>query len=125
MYADTITDSMQQTIDETNRRRAKQLQYNAEHGITPKQIIKELSTTPLNRDVRPDIRELQSSAISHQPSAIDAAADPIVERMTRPQIEKLIAETTRRMKEAAKKMEFLQAAQYRDEIIRLQKEIEL
>ena len=56
---------------------------------------------------------------------LDKAADPIVERMTRPQIEKLIAETTRRMKEAAKKMDFLQAAQYRDEIIRLQKEVEL
>jgi len=129
MYADTITDSMQQTIDETNRRRTKQLQYNAEHGITPTQIVKELSTTPLNRDIRPDIRELQASHLSIQGDLqspyLDVAADPIVERMTRPQIEKLIAETTRRMKEAAKKMDFLQAAQYRDEIIRLQKEIEL
>ena len=129
MYADTITPSMQLTIDETNRRRTKQLKYNADHGITPTQIIKELSTTPLTRDLRPDIKELQSSGITAQGDLqspyLDKAADPIVERMTRPQIEKLIAETTRRMKEAAKKMDFLQAAQYRDEIIRLQKEIEL
>ena len=128
MYADTITDSMQQTIDETNRRRSKQLQYNAEHGITPTQIVKELASTPLGPDTRPDIRELQASGITPFTSLLpspDKAADPIVERMTRPQIEKLIAETTRRMKEAAKKMDFLQAAQYRDEILRLQKEIEL
>ena len=128
MYADTITPSMQQTIDETNRRRSKQLKYNADHGITPTQIIKELSTNSLTRDIRPDIKELQAAHLTPSTSGLsplDKAADPIVERMTRPQIEKLIAETTRRMKEAAKKMDFLQAAQYRDEIIRLQKEIEL
>ena len=103
MYADTITASMQLTIDETLRRREKQMRYNAEHGITPKQIEKALTA-----------------------SATGAfAADPIVERMTRPQLEKSIAETTRLMKEAAKKLDFLQAAQYRDEIIRLQKELEL
>ena len=66
-----------------------------------------------------------TSHLSPLTSHLDIAADPIVEHMTRQQIEKLIAETTRRMKEAAKKMDFLQAAQYRDEIIRLQKEIEL
>ena len=128
MYADTITPSMQQTIDETNRRRSKQLKYNADHGITPTQIIKELSTNSLTRDIRPDIKELQAAHLTPSTSGLsplDKAADPVVERMTRPQIEKLIAETTRRMKEAAKKMDFLQAAQYRDEIIRLQKEIEL
>ena len=126
MYADTITQSMQLTIDETNRRRMKQLHYNEEHGITPTQIVKALKQSALSHDERPDIKELKLSSAG-SPSALvgNLAADPIVEHMTRPQIEKLIAETTRRMKEAAKQMDFLQAAQYRDEIIRLQKEIEL
>lgn len=123
MYADTITRSMQETIDETNRRRMKQLRYNEEHHITPKQIQKSLKSS-LSRDDRPDVKELKRTAGDKQ-SAVGLAADPIVERMTRPQIEKLIAETTKRMKEAAKQLDFLQAAQYRDEIIRLQKEIEL
>ena len=122
MYADTITRSMQEKIDETNRRRMKQLRYNEEHHITPKQVQKSLKSS-LSRDDRPDIKELKLTATTSQPASM--AADPIVERMTRPQIEKLIAETTKRMKEAAKQLDFLQAAQYRDEIIRLQKEIEL
>ena len=125
MYADTITRSMQETIDETNRRRIKQLHYNEEHHITPKQIVKTLSSS-LSRDDRPDIKELKSTTIGGQHAAgSKIAADPIVEQMTRPQLEKLIAETTRRMKEAAKQMDFMQAAQYRDEIIRMQKELEL
>ena len=127
MYADTITRSMQETIDETNRRRIKQLHYNEEHGITPTQVVKTLKQSALSKDDRPDIKELKlaSSQLSTPSSQFTTAADPIVERMTRPQIEKLIAETTRRMKEAAKQLDFLQAAQYRDEILRLQKEIEL
>ena len=125
MYADTITGSMQETIDETNRRRTKQLLYNEQHGITPTQIVKELATGGLSHDDRPDIRELKRSTFNVEHSTLDMAADPVVEQMTRPQIEKLIAETTRRMKEAAKQLDFLQAAQYRDEIIRLQKEMEL
>ena len=124
MYADTITRSMQETIDETNRRRTKQLQYNEQHGITPKQIQKALKSS-LTRDDRPDIKELKSTQFASMGSQMDKAADPIEERMTRPQLEKLIAETTRRMKEAAKQLDFLQAAQYRDEIIRMQKELEL
>lgn len=125
MYADTITASMQLTIDETNRRRMKQMAYNEAHGITPTQIVKTLKSN-LRRDDAPDVKELKASAyvLPSQPSA-DLAADPIVECMTRQQIEKLIAETTRRMKEAAKQLDFLQAAQYRDEIIQLQKELEL
>ena len=126
MYADTITDSMQQTIDETLRRRTKQLAYNAEHGITPTPIVKSIADSPLRHDDRPDIKELKMSArLAQTDASLDMAADPIIEHMTRPQIEKLIAETTRRMKEAAKQLDFLQAAQYRDEILRLQKEIEL
>ena len=123
MYADTITHSMQETIDETNRRRIKQLRYNEEHHITPKQIIKTLNSS-LSRDDRPDVKELKTAIGGKQVEA-KIAADPIELQMTRPQLEKLIAETTRRMKEAAKQMDFMQAAQYRDEIIRMQKELEL
>ena len=126
MYADTITQSMQLTIDETNRRRAKQLHYNEVHGITPTQIVKSLKNNLLSREDSSDVKELKRTLQSSgQTTAVDVAADPIIEHMTRPQMEKLIAENTRRMKEAAKQLDFLQAAQYRDEIIRLQKELEL
>ena len=119
MYADTITTSMQLTIDETNRRRSKQLLYNETHGITPTQIVKSLRSRPLSDgDIVSGYKELQGQTL-------DLAADPIVERMTRQQLEKSIADTTKLMKEAAKKLDFLQAAQYRDEIIRLQQELEL
>ena len=125
MYADTITQSMQLTIDETNRRRTKQLAYNAAHGITPTQIVKSITQSSLrHEELPPDVRELQRAAFTTG-DGIAVAADPIVSRMTRPQLEKSIAETTRLMKEAAKKLDFLQAAQYRDEIIRLQQELEL
>lgn len=125
MYADTITQSMQLTIDETTRRRIKQMHYNEQHGITPTQIVKTLKQSRLSKDDSSDIKELKRAALNTQDTTIDLAADPIVERMTRPQMEKLIEETTRRMKEAAKQLDFLQAAQYRDEILKLQKELEL
>ena len=126
MYADTITASMQLTIDETMRRRTKQIRYNEEHGITPKQIVRNLTFNALQRDDRADVKELKrASGITEVTQEGMMVADPIVERMTRQQLEKSIAETTRLMKEAAKNLDFLQAAQYRDEIIRLQKELEL
>ena len=123
MYADSITASMQLTIDETARRRSKQLKYNADHGITPTQIKKALNVSLTTGDSS-DAKELQRSMANIRPVAA-FAADPIIERMTRPQLEKSIAETKRLMKDAAKRLDFLQAAQYRDEIIRLEKELEL
>ena len=126
MYADTITASMQLTIDETLRRRMKQIRYNEEHGITPKQIVRNLTFSALQQDDRPDVKELKrASGIKEEKTERMMVADPIVERMTRQQLEKCIEETTRLMKEAAKQLDYVQAAQYRDEIIRLQEELEL
>ena len=127
MYADTITTSMQLTIDETSRRRMKQMQYNETHHITPKQIVKNLSLSSLQKEDRADTKELirHIGLAAEDGSTGMSTADLIIGHMTRQQMEKLIAETTRKMKEAAKQLDFLQAAQYRDEIIRLQKELEL
>lgn len=138
MYADSITESMQLTIDETNRRRSKQLKYNEENGIIPQQIVKSISST-LNSSSSSN-KSISSTSHSFKPSneqnvsgkkveprpyssPVDEpfmAADPIVMRMTRDQLQKSIEQTTTLMKQAAKDLDFLQAAQYRDEIIRLQ-----
>ena len=129
MYADTITESMQKTIDETERRRMKQLKYNEEHGITPQQIVKAISTSlaPDSRDLSPDAKEIRLSAypaLSMDKQSGAMAADPIVGRLTRQQLEKSIENTQALMKQAAKDLDFIQAAQYRDELLRLQQELE-
>ena len=124
MYADTITQSMQLTIDETNRRRAKQLRYNEEHNITPKQIVKAINQQSLaargnyEKERQNDISDQQYKPYI-EPDVLHVAADPIVMRMTKEQLRKSIENTTTLMKAAAKRMDFIQAAQYRDELFRL------
>lgn len=127
MYADTITQSMQRTIDETARRRTIQMQYNAEHHITPQQIVKDIKGALTgNTTTVETAKGYRSQAGGYvEPDAVAFAADPIVERMTRQQLEKSIANTTALMKQAAKELDFIQAAQYRDEIARLQEQLEL
>jgi excinuclease ABC subunit B len=126
MYADTITASMQLTIDETTRRRTKQMQYNEAHGITPTQIVKSVRHSSLSTTETPTSGGTATAKTAYiGPAEGTFAADPIIERMTRPQLEKSIADTTKLMKAAAKNLDFLQAAQYRDEILRLQQELEL
>ncbi|WP_315565275.1 excinuclease ABC subunit UvrB [Hoylesella pleuritidis] len=125
MYADNITESMRKTIDETERRRSIQLKYNEDHHITPRQIVKEIKgTLTINRKVGQEPTAYPSYIYMDTDTAA-FAADPIVQRMTRSQLEKSIADTTVLMKQAAKNLDFLQAAQYRDEIIRLQAQLDL
>lgn len=128
MYADTITESMQLTIDETERRRMKQMAYNKEHHLTPKKIEKEIKTSALGIQ-RNDSNEMETK-VGHKTTtyapyvekdSLAFAADPIMMKMSKEEIETSIANTTELMKKAAKNLDFIQAAQYRDEILRMQK----
>ena len=121
MYADRMTGSMQKAIEETNRRREIQMTYNTEHGITPKTVFKS----------REAIME-QTSVADSKPSAkryyvepeeVRVAADPVVQYMAKPELEKLIAETQRKMEAAAKELNFLEAARYRDELLQLREKL--
>ena len=129
MYADTITESMQKTIDETARRRSIQLKYNEDHHITPKQIKKQIGSSLASLSVESNDRKdavTQNGkypGIYLEPESGAFAADPIVKRMSKAELEKSIANTTALMKQAAKDLDFIQAAQYRDEIIRLQEQL--
>ena len=120
MYADRITDSMQKTIDETNRRREKQLAYNEANGITPKQIKKTFSNALLGAGAEKEEVKTKVPKAYVEPETISIAADPVVQYMSRPQMEKAIERVRKQMQEAAKKLEFIEAAQYRDELLRLE-----
>ena len=129
MYADTITESMQKTIEETARRRSIQLKYNEEHHIIPKQIEKKIGSTlavssQTNNNGKEDIRQNSKyKDVYLEPETGAFAADPIVKHMSKAELEKSIANTTVLMKQAAKDLDFIQAAQFRDEIIRLQNQL--
>ncbi len=116
-YADKITDSMQRTMDETNRRRAKQMVYNEEHNITPTSVKKSIGVGSIL-----DIRSNKSKAYI-EPEEPNIAADPIVQYMTRDQLEMMVKETERKMKAAAKELDFISAAQLRDELFALKKRL--
>ena len=117
MYADKITDSMRKTIDDTNRRREKQLLYNEQNNIKPQQIKKGRKMTDLiSNNNEPDTKQYAYI----EPERLSIAADPVMEYMTREQLEKSIERTRKLMQEAAKKLEFIEAAQYRDEMIRME-----
>lgn len=119
MYADKITESMRQTIDETNRRRAKQLAYNEAHGITPKQI-KRAHNNVLLEKTESESSASKPKAYTDAPEQMYAVADPIVQYMSKEQLQKSINRTRKLMQEAAKKLDFIEAAQYRDELLRLE-----
>ena len=116
MYADKVTDSMKRTIDETDRRREKQLKYNEENNITPKQIVK-----AQRKIIDLDSFEKGKSKAYIEPEGVDIAADPIVKYMSQEAIKKAVEKTRKQMEKAAKELNFMEAARLRDEMFALEK----
>lgn len=121
MYADRITGSMQKAIEETNRRRGIQMAYNEENGIIPKTIFKSKEAIMEQTSVADSKGDTKRYYV--EPEDIRIAADPVVQYMAKPQLEKLIAETQRKMEAAAKDLDFLEAARYRDELLQLREKL--
>ncbi len=122
MYADTITDSMRKTIEETDRRRMIQMKYNEEHHITPQQIVKAIKGDLMGHATPIMPEKTKGYGIAYvEPDDSRMVADPVMKQMTPEELDVAIAESTRLMNEAAKRLEFLQAAQYRDEVLKLTK----
>lgn len=125
MYADTVTESMQKTIDETARRRTIQMKYNEDHHITPRQIVKDIKDSLPESNGAQYQKPIQPTATVYiEPESGAFAADPIIMEMSPAELKKSIENTKRLMEEAAKKLDFIQAAQYRDEMVRLQNQLE-
>jgi excinuclease ABC subunit B len=119
MYADVMTVSMQKTIDETNRRREKQLKYNIENNITPRQMTKSIDSILGQTSVAGSKTDKQRAYIEN--TSIDVAADPVVAYMSKEQIEKAMQKTRKKMEEAVKELDFVSAAHLRDELFGLEK----
>ncbi len=121
MYADKMTDSMRNAIDETNRRRAIQMAYNTEYGITPKTILKTKEAIMDQTKVADSKKEVPKYYV--EPEELNIAADPIVMYMSKPELEKLVAQTQKKMEKAAKELDFMEAAKLRDEWLALKKQL--
>jgi excinuclease ABC subunit B len=121
MYADVVTDSMQRTIDETNRRREKQISYNVEHGMTPQTLKKSIEAIMMQTTVAGSKPESKPYIEKEE---ISLAADPVVQYMTKDQLEKAIEKTRKSMEKAAKELDFIEAARLRDEMYELKKQLE-
>jgi excinuclease ABC subunit B len=118
-YADKITDSMQRTIDETNRRREKQREYNVQHGITPVQITR--STESIMNQTKVADRNVAEPKAYIESEMMNMASDPVVKYMGQEELKKLIAHTKKSMEKAAKELDFIEAARLRDEMFGLEK----
>ncbi len=119
MYADTTTGSMQRTIDETNRRREKQLAYNIKHNITPAQITKSKKEIMGQTSVVDVKGGFPNAYIENE--VVNIAADPVVQYMTKEQLKKNMAKTKKSMEKAARQLDFIEAARLRDEVFALEK----
>lgn len=120
LYADRITAAMQQLMDETDRRRAKQMKYNEEHGIIPQTIIKSREQVLTRTNMNPYDTE---KTYLEPEETFTLAADPVIQYMSKEQLQKTVTETRRKMEKSAKELDFIQAAKFRDELYALEKEL--